>query len=118
MISDHKIIIQDTECSDFDIYENKFISAKKEKVYGENKTFKTKAEYLDYDKRREYFSLFNLKSAVDLGGRPQAMESIEVVTASHFTNLVTTALSVTAYRHKTWAGSESSNTVFRFNKPK
>ena len=38
----------------------------------------------------------NLKMAVDLGGRPQALESIEVATASHFTNLVTTAVAVTA----------------------
>ena len=58
----------------------------------------------------------NLKTAVDLGGRPQALESIEVATASHFTNLVTTAVSVTACRHKTWAESESSTAVFRMNK--
>jgi hypothetical protein len=49
-----------------------------------------------------------LKTAVDLGWRPQALESIEVATASHFTNLVTTTVSVTACRHKTWAESESS----------
>ena len=57
----------------------------------------------------------NLKTAVDLGGRPQAQESIEVATASHFTNLVTTAVAVTACRHKTWAESESSTAVFRIN---
>ena len=61
VISDHKIIIQDSECSDFEIHTNKFIGAKKEKIYGENKSFKTKEEYLDYDKKREYITLFNLK---------------------------------------------------------
>ena len=55
----------------------------------------------------------NLKTAVDLGGRPQALESIEVATASHFTNWVTTAVAVTACRHKTWAETESSTAVFR-----
>ena len=34
-------------------------------------------------------------------------------TASHFTNLVTTAVAVTACRHKTWAESEPSTAVFR-----
>jgi hypothetical protein len=62
---------------------------------------------------RLHFGLLILKTAVDLGGRPQAQESIEVATASHFTNLVTTAVSVTACRHKTWAESESSTAVFR-----
>ena len=61
VISNNKIIIQDSECSDFEIQENKFISARKEKIYGENKSFKTKEEYLNYNKRREYISLFNLK---------------------------------------------------------
>ena len=56
---------------------------------------------------------FNLTTAVDLGGRPQAQESIEVATASHFTNWVTTAVAVTACRHKTWAETESSTAVFR-----
>jgi arylsulfatase A-like enzyme len=59
--------------------------------------------------------LMNLKTAVDLGGRPQALESIEVATAAHFTNLVTTAVAVTACRHKTWAESESSTALFRMN---
>jgi hypothetical protein len=59
---------------------------------------------------------FNLKTAVDLGGRPQALESIEVATAAHFTNLVTTAVAVTACRHKTWAESESSTALFRFKR--
>jgi hypothetical protein len=61
VISDHKIIIQDSECSDFEIHENKFIGAKKEKNYGEAKSFKTKEELLEYDKKRAYYSLFNLK---------------------------------------------------------
>jgi len=61
VISNNKIIIQDSECSDFEIHENKFISAKKEKVFIENKSFKTREEYLDYLKRRKYVSLFNLK---------------------------------------------------------
>lgn len=61
VISDNKIIIQDSECSNFDNYKNKFIAAKKEKVYGESKSFKTKEELLNYEKRRAYFSLFNLK---------------------------------------------------------
>ena len=61
VISNNKIIIQDSECSDFEIHTNKFIGAKKEKIYGENKSFKTKEEYLDYDKKREYITLFNLK---------------------------------------------------------
>ena len=56
----------------------------------------------------------NLKTAVDLSGRPQALESIEFATASHFTNLVTTAVAVTACRHKTWPETESSTAVFRF----
>jgi uncharacterized protein (TIGR03435 family) len=43
---------------------------------------------------------------------PQALESIEVATASHFTTLVTTAVSVTACGHKTWAEAESSTAVF------
>ena len=54
-----------------------------------------------------------LKTAVDLGGHPQALESIEVATAAHFTNLVTTAAPVTACGHKTWAEAESSTAVFR-----
>ena len=57
----------------------------------------------------------NLKTAVDLGGRRQALEAIKVATASHFTNLMTTAVSVTACRHKTWAETESSTAVFRMN---
>ncbi len=61
VISNNKIIIRDSECSDFDNYKNKFIAAKKEKVYGESKSFKTKEELLNYEKRRAYFSLFNLK---------------------------------------------------------
>ena len=40
----------------------------------------------------------NLKTAADFSGRPQALESIEFAPASHFTNLVTTAVSVTACR--------------------
>ena len=62
---------------------------------------------------KESFTALNLKTAVDFGGRPQALESIEVATASHFTNLAPTAVSVTAYRHKTWAETESSTAVFR-----
>ncbi len=57
----------------------------------------------------------NLKTAVDLGGRRQALEAIKVATASHFTNLMTTAVSVTACRHKTWAETEASTAVFRMN---
>jgi len=60
------------------------------------------------------YAAFNLKTAIDLGGHPQALESIEVAPASHFPNLVTTALTVTACRHKTWAKTESSTAVFRF----
>ena len=45
VIFNNKIIIQDSECSDFEIDENKFISARKEKIYGENESFKTKEEY-------------------------------------------------------------------------
>ena len=56
---------------------------------------------------------FILITAIDLGGHPQALESIEVAPASHFPNLVTTALSVTACRHKTWAKTEPSTAVFR-----
>jgi diguanylate cyclase (GGDEF)-like protein len=66
------------------------------------------------DTGRRVALLFNLKTAVDLSGRPQALESIEFATASHFTNLATTAVSVTACSHKTLPESESSTAVFRF----
>ena len=69
----------------------------------------TALPYPDANKR------INLKTAVDLGGHPQALESIEVATAAHFTNLVTTAAPVTACGHKTWAEAESSTAVFRIN---
>ena len=83
VISNNKIIIQDSECSDFDNYKNKFIAAKKEKVYGESKSFKTKEELLNYEKRRAYFSLFNLKGE---NVYPENFEALHILDTAGISN--------------------------------